>query len=1343
MRLSKIAKDFNVGIQILVECLEKYGDDPYMEWKPMSQVPDHLYELLCKKFNKDKSVMQASDRERLERIMVRDKIKEATRKINAINQGVQQTSQQSAPKSEPVANTPSLPKTPTEEQIMKAAMKILGHIDLEEHEKPFMRKNEVERKAERQEKNKLKEENEFKNVNEQTNIPNSKDKIKDIWQYYVDIQEQLIKQRCLPITIVPESIELFDNQLTVQVDESDYKESIAKIIKDELLVENFDLQNGYIDVDENIWDALSQTKKEKIQKQLADHFIEIDIKPGIYATLNYAGQIGHSDQMTLTELKRFDALLRESNFIEGSIDDTVACIARVKVLREDLVRHLFGSHYRPKDKPSEDDPNGDNFRNFFTYSNEYIPEDNLEIYRKYIGLYLNSYCLYFRVKNLYAKQQLIDRYEKDCYSPKMDYFYFKKVYNKNEKFRNSDLDDINAGIKAFREDALEFCSERDIEIFCEFKYRIIPSKLVSSKLEKVSKIIRGLKEQGFSFNDGRNEVGIDFNWRKNDLQDKIHFLESSIPFIKIQLFDDHRYKCKIETRVVGYDRLVEDLEEKFEGVEIDNDSIKHQITIKLPCEKSEYYAVKRKMLADELFKLSSLGLEVNIENKEPGKIRLNLVDNNDSRIENLEDSLKDMRKADFGIMYGSSEISFGKLLKINYPTLVFDVDIDDEKIYDCVIEAFSQKAVKTIVPRLTGDLEKISRLKNAFNLATHGEELINPRLQNFIFDSSQATPTKDVDILLNKEGGVYLELNKHLLNKRINESQKAAIIKAMFADDMAVIQGPPGTGKSTAIAELIWQLIRRGNFQGNKKEKILLTSETNLAVDNAISRIVNSHTNLVKPIRFGGEEKLESEGLMFSIELMKKWVEHGDSALLTDEIDEETDTAIKNDLILKNWLQNIANRSFDGMSENDNPLIAKWHRFLNNPDKRLRKIVFDRYEEGCNVIGATCSSIGEKKASGEGITSFYFNYLNLFSPSNKSKKRKPQKVKIEFTTVIQDESSKATPAELVLPFVYGKRAIVIGDHRQLPPLLDHDEFENTLDYAYSVAKTEEEKKKILELKNYVMKNFDKMEISHFQNLYENIDSSLKGTFNFQYRMHPAINQVIEQFYRNDGGLRCGLLTPRDLGVNDPDMSNPFSRYHGIHIEGIMTPDTHVLMINSNSPEMIDGTSRVNYGEVEIIDKLLYRFEKSPSYKKYLDQFDKDEDKQIGIISFYGKQIKQLRNVASHHRNIPIRVSTVDRFQGMERNIVIVSMVRSHLIKYSKNQKPDWTSYPEEGYPQQISLGFAQSPNRLNVALSRAKRLLIIIGDEKLFSKLPIYQRVFMTIKDENNKYSNYLNQEEL
>ena len=220
-------------------------------------------------------------------------------------------------------------------------------------------------------------------------------------------------------------------------------------------------------------------------------------------------------------------------------------------------------------------------------------------------------------------------------------------------------------------------------------------------------------------------------------------------------------------------------------------------------------------------------------------------------------------------------------------------------------------------------------------------------------------------------------------------------------------------------------------------------------------------------------------------------------------------------LILKNWIDNISNRSFDGNGDPENPVVARWQNYLKSPDASLRKIVFDHYVENANVIGATCSSIGDKRTgNGEfnGFTQFYHNFCDIF-------KQRKGKANIEFTTVIQDESSKATPAELVLPFVYGNKAIVIGDHRQLPPMLDKEEFEDHIwNLLLKVAKDDEDKNSVRKLQNFVENHFEDMEISHFQRLYENIDDSLKGTFNLQYRMHPDINEVIEQFYRADGGL---------------------------------------------------------------------------------------------------------------------------------------------------------------------------------------------------------------------------------
>lgn len=1215
-------------------------------------------------------------------------------------------------------------------QTSNKGLSVIGKIDLNSlnaNTRPA-HKSRDERRRERDSLNGQSITSKENSVNRiQTHTSSIQIAIRDIWQRFVDIQEKLIRQRCSPISIIPDSAEIENDKLYVTVDESRNEQQLESIFKDKLGVESYDLESGYILVDENRWYEISESELEQIRKGLSECYVELDTTPAIFVTVSYGSGLSRSDQLSIEELQQMDSILENGTLIEGFIDDTVAFISKVSVQREKYIKYLFGDHYVTYEKRKKNQTDSKVVEQL-EYHNQYIPWDLMQQYAN-IGLNCKYYTLIFKVNNSKAAEELKDSY--DCYFPNSDTFEFCRSFTRKDPCHEDYVQEAKDNIQAFMNEATIYCSKDDIDIDVLFVYSFSNHQIVKAQLQEVGRIIKG-KGDGYSFNEDTGAIGIDFNWRTDNIDNILSNIENELPFIKVNVHDDHRYKCKVHSQLVGYNELKSILEDKYEDIDIENDTIYHQITIRLPYIESEYYEIKRANLENDLLQLTVTGVNVQFAEKVEGKVRLNVSYNKESRLEDLEDSISEMRKADFGFMLNETEIPFGKLLKANYPYLVFDIDVEEDK-KDRIIEAFESKAITTIIPILAGDLEKISRLKNTFTMATTGAELVNPHLQRFIFNSAEATKTQDIDLMLRKDGVVYRELCEHLLNDRVNESQKAAIIKAMYANDLAVIQGPPGTGKSTAIAEMIWQLIRKGLQPGNKRERILLTSETNLAVDNAISRVVNSKTNLVKPIRFGGEEKLETEGLQFSIELMKRWVEEGDTCLLETDADEETDASVPNSLILKNWLSNISARSFCWSSSNDNDIISHWRNYLEHPNEDLRRIVYNRYVENANVIGATCSSIGDRRAGNaefNGFTPFFHNYCEVF-------KQRKGKAKIEFTTVIQDESSKATPAELVLPFVYGQRAIVIGDHRQLPPMLDKEEFEETLEYAYKIAAEDKEKEDVRKLKEFVDIHFEEMEISHFQRLYEDIDDSLKGTFNLQYRMHPDINEVIEQFYREDGGLFCGLVNPIDLGVNDPDMNNPASRYHGIDIPGLIDHNTHVLFIDTNSPEMMDGTSRVNYGEIETIDKILERFENSNSFNRYLNKFSKDEDKQIGIISFYGKQIKQLRAVAHAHPNLPIRVSTVDRFQGMERNIVIVSMVRSNTIQSSRNQQPDWKRYPEFGYPKQYSLGFAQSPNRLNVALSRAKRLLVIVGNRELFSTHKIYQRLFDTIvANKNNKVFN-------
>ena len=142
MRLRNVAKEFNVGLQTLVEFLEKKGGDASASWNPMSPISDEQYKMLAREFGKDKSVKEASERERQERLQTRDKIKEETRQINAVNSGIPQSTQTSASKAAQAETKPA----------QTSGVKVLGHIDLDSFnkkpaQKPAQKGNNQPQKA--------------------------------------------------------------------------------------------------------------------------------------------------------------------------------------------------------------------------------------------------------------------------------------------------------------------------------------------------------------------------------------------------------------------------------------------------------------------------------------------------------------------------------------------------------------------------------------------------------------------------------------------------------------------------------------------------------------------------------------------------------------------------------------------------------------------------------------------------------------------------------------------------------------------------------------------------------------------------------------------------------------------------------------------------------------------------------------------------------------------------------------------------------------------------------------------------------------------------------------------
>ena len=667
-------------------------------------------------------------------------------------------------------------------------------------------------------------------------------------------------------------------------------------------------------------------------------------------------------------------------------------------------------------------------------------------------------------------------------------------------------------------------------------------------------------------------------------------------------------------------------------------------------------------------------------------------ENFELKVEQEEDKLSKLLREEFYFGNPQKEKFYlGKLQKVDYPDLYFVVD--EERIEE-VKENITEENVKAIFPDLKGEKDKIKRLEDTvLKLDDEKTKLPNDNAKVFLYDSSKAKVIENIDYLLSKTSDEWQDFENNLFSQSLNESQRQAIYKSLYADELALIQGPPGTGKSTAIAEIIWQHIRK-----EPKQKILLTSETNLAVDNAIDRLKNGQNNVVKPIRFGNTDNLESEGYFYSLEAIENWQKSNSN---------ENNT-------VSQWVNNIANRVKYQDDELIDSALDKWKNHLQKPNNETKRLFAEKYLEYVNLIGATGSSIGKLNSENK-WTSFFRSYLNVFNRKSYQENdyKSCNRTNINFDTVIMDEASKATPPELALPVLFGKKSIIVGDHRQLPPMIDGEEIKDLL-----VSIGEKALAKTLSHKEF--------EISQFERLFKNIDDSIKGTFDTQYRMHPAINEAISQFYKDDGGLKCGLPL-EETYHNSFDKWD--SRYHGLQYKNILTPETHTIWIDVTTPEIQEGTSRVNFGEIEAIDNILNVL-KNSSGKNEFDQWLSNkslEEKQIGLISFYGKQIHYIKKMLKEkHSEVPIRLSTVDRFQGMERNIIIVSMVRSNKLASFQGQQPD-EIYGELGYPSQESLGFAESPNRLNVALSRARRLLIVIGNSEHFCRKDIYKNVFETI----------------
>lgn len=383
------------------------------------------------------------------------------------------------------------------------------------------------------------------------------------------------------------------------------------------------------------------------------------------------------------------------------------------------------------------------------------------------------------------------------------------------------------------------------------------------------------------------------------------------------------------------------------------------------------------------------------------------------------------------------------------------------------------------------------------------------------------------------------------------------IIKAaMSSEDLYFLQGPPGTGKTTAIVEIILQTMK-----AKPNARILVASETHVAVDNALDRLC-----LI------GDESIHSKTIRYPRYVITEY-ESPHTAGTAAEIraNEVWNQALEFAPQLTSMLYNILEQ---GDVDDGETKVPRW-QFKNLADNH-------------QIIGVTCNQID-----------------HLLDEDSE-----------DFDLVIVDECSKATLPEWIMALCVGRKGILVGDHKQLPPTFCEDE-SDALDT-------------LVESKARLIRD------GVIDKIFEHLPATMKGQLTKQYRMLPHIGMFIsEHFYQGN------------LSHHRTETDHEFTHF------GWFTYKSRGVRVPAQQGGVLE-----NQQEVEIIT---HRLTEIYRRRKALAAQSKQRKLSVAVITPYRAQRKALDaaikrlNIKKH---LAVEVDTVDAFQGRQADIVFFSFVRT-------------------------------------------------------------------------------------
>ncbi|MFY0687317.1 MAG: IGHMBP2 family helicase [Cyclobacteriaceae bacterium] len=442
---------------------------------------------------------------------------------------------------------------------------------------------------------------------------------------------------------------------------------------------------------------------------------------------------------------------------------------------------------------------------------------------------------------------------------------------------------------------------------------------------------------------------------------------------------------------------------------------------------------------------------------------------------------------------------------------------------------------------------------------------------------------------------------------QLNESQNKAVNNILSAEDICLVHGPPGTGKTTTLIEAICLTVK------NEKQ-VLVTAPSNSAVDIIVEKLHQKNINVV---RIGHPARVTEEVVSHTLDAHMS--NHSDIRLLKE---------LRKQAEQMRRLAKQYKRKFGREEAQQRKTMLIEAKRLKGESRALEShIVYDVINKA-DVIA--CTLIGCNN-----------QYLQ----------------KKWFKTVFIDESSQALEAAAWIPIMKANRAIMAGDHKQLPPTIKSKEADKG-----GLGET----------------IFERMIKLH------HADTMLQT----QYRMHPDIVSFSNEcFYQNQ------LITDKQVVERETifDEKAVFIDTAGAGYSDQMNPET---------------LSTFNLEEAQFVISFL---------NKLTNEQPRITELTFGIIAPYKAQIEQLRK-ALHNFEWPdnflkqVTINTVDAFQGQERDVIIISMTRSN----------------DRG-----EIGFLADQRRLNVAMTRARHQLVLVGDSATLSNNAFMDKMIQHYQQNN------------